>query len=97
MVRRGRKSKRGNVYYSNLSRMSVYPSFKKPTEEKTRERLREGDIIKVKIVGIDENGRGIAYYRSIKILIDDVMPGVEVMCKIIKAMGKIAFGKPLKS
>jgi predicted RNA-binding protein with TRAM domain len=65
--------------------------------QEERVALKEGDVIEVRIVGLDETGRGIAYYRGYKVIVDDVTPGSKVVCKLLRVTGNIAYGKALKT
>ncbi len=94
--RRGRKSRRTDVYTSNLSKMSVYPRFNRYDDRKSQE-IKEGDVIKVRIIGIDDSGRGIAYYKNVKVLVEDAIPGSEVVCKVVRVSGNLAYAKPLRT
>ncbi len=97
MAKRGYKSRRKDVYRSNFSRTRVYPSFKEYLKKEERKDVKEGDVVKVRIVGLDESGKGIAYYKGTKVLVEDVMPGMEVLCKIVKVIDGKAFAKALRS
>jgi len=97
LIKRGYRSRRRDVYHSNLSRISVYPSFKKYLREDEKKNIKEGDVVKVRIIGLDESGKGIAYYKGTKVLVEDVMPGMEVLCKIVKVIDGKAFAKVLKT
>jgi predicted RNA-binding protein with TRAM domain len=94
--RRRSASKREDLYFSNVLRKSVYPLFNSETPSKG-ECLSEGSIINVRVTGLDEMGRGVAYYKGYKILIDDVLPGSEVVCKVLKVVNNVAYAKALKS
>ena len=96
LAKRGYKSRRKDIYRSNFSRISVYPSFKEYLNKEERKGVKEGDVVKVKIVGLDESGKGIAYYKGTKVLVEDVTPGTEVLCKIVRVVDGKAFAKALK-
>jgi len=101
VVRRRRKAKE-DVYRTSFDRLSSYPSVRNAISRaeagssKPR-RLAEGDTVKVRITGVDDDGRPTGDYKGYKVVIDgvDVEPGVEVEVRITRVRGRVAYAEPL--
>ncbi|MEB2836155.1 MAG: hypothetical protein GSR80_000173 [Desulfurococcales archaeon] len=82
---RRRKRVRRDIYSSNIQRLSVYPSAARhgAPDPRAGKPPSPGDVVSVRIVSLDEDGRGIGYYRGFKVLVDDVEPGINLKVKIV--------------
>lgn len=95
---RSRKKRRGNVYTTNFGRISVYPSFQRPKESTGKRRLAPGDIVKVRVSNLDDDGRPMGAYLGYTVIIEgyEAEPGVEVRVEITRVEGRTAWGRPLE-
>jgi len=102
-VARGRKKRRGNVYGTNVERLSVYPSYretvrKQQEEEKKRSTPQEGAKIRVRITGMDDDGNPTGTYMGYTVVIDggvEAEPGLEVQVVIKKVRGRTIYARPV--
>ncbi|MEB3817008.1 MAG: TRAM domain-containing protein [Desulfurococcales archaeon] len=87
-----RRKRRGGPYSLDLRRLSVYPSFK-PHRSGGETSLRIGDIVRVHILSMDDEGRGVGYIRGCKVIVEDAEPGTDVVVKIVGAEGRTFHGQ----
>lgn len=91
MVNRRRKqSEKEDLYRTDFHRLSSYPTYR-DTNEKIM--LNQGDLIKVTIGNMDENGRGLALYKNYKVFVKgEVYPGDKVNVRIESIKGNTIIG-----
>ncbi|MEB3851624.1 MAG: TRAM domain-containing protein [Desulfurococcales archaeon] len=98
MARRRGKRVRRDVYSSNIQRLSVYPNPRSPRESRPQavRQLRPGDVVEIRVVELDDDGRGIGYYKGARVIVDDVEPGIQVKVRIsrVEESGRLAYGVP---
>jgi predicted RNA-binding protein with TRAM domain len=97
MVRRRGKRIRRDVYSSNIQKYSVYP---RPAGGRGGSRgtpntsqLQPGDKISLRIISVDEEGRGVGIYRGVKVIVEGAEPGVQVSVVIRKVEGDTAYAE----
>lgn len=92
---RSRRKRRSDVYRTDFSRISVYPQFQRPEQNKGLKRLEPGDVVRVRVSGLDDDGRPTAVFKGYTIVIDDgsVEPGAEVKVRIERVAGRVARGR----
>ncbi|MCE4628111.1 MAG: hypothetical protein F7C34_03060 [Desulfurococcales archaeon] len=67
---RSRRKRRSDVYRTDFSRISVYPRFQKPEQNKGLKRLEPGDVVRVRVSGLDDDGRPTAVFKGYTIIIE---------------------------
>jgi predicted RNA-binding protein with TRAM domain len=89
---RNRKKRSSEVYRTDLNRLSVYPQYKKPESRGKAPIIKEGDVITLRITGLDDDGRptGIAKGYTIVIVDGEVTPGEKVKVVVERVLGKTA-------
>ncbi|MEB3765119.1 MAG: TRAM domain-containing protein [Desulfurococcales archaeon] len=95
---RARKRKRSDVYRTDMNRLSVYPSFRKPKENMGRRHMRIGDIVKIRITGVDDDGNPIGVYQGYTVVITDSQfePGQEVTARITEVHGRTLYAEKVE-
>ncbi len=90
---RGKKVRR-DVYQTDMRRFSIYPTYRKPVENKGMKHLKPGDTVRVRISGVDDDGRPTAVYLGYTIIVEgDVEPGSEVRVEIARVEGRTAIAR----
>ena len=94
------KRKKRDPYSTNLERLSVYPSYKnisKKEEKRGVTRLKEGATIRVRVTGVDDEGRPTGIYKGYEISIEtqgvELEPGEAVNVKVKKIIGRKGYGE----
>jgi predicted RNA-binding protein with TRAM domain len=92
---RPRKKRRKDVYSTDMNRLSVYPSYKRPEEKTGRIQFRRGETIKVRVSGQDDDGRPTGVYKGYRVVIieGDAMPGEEVMVEVQEYKSGIVYAR----
>ncbi len=93
-MRKGRRRKK-DPYQTNFERLSIYPSKIKPKENHGR-RLKPGNLIKVRVTGVDEEGRPTGTFLNYLVIINNtesLEPGTIVKVKVLKTFGLKAIGE----
>jgi len=85
LLRRRRKA-RGEPYSLDVGRYSVYPPQRGRRASK-QERPSPGDRILLRITALDENGRGIGFYKGFRVIVEDALPGSRVEAIVTSARG----------
>ncbi|MGC9182118.1 TRAM domain-containing protein [Thermogladius sp. KZ2Tp1] len=68
-------------YTSDVQKFSIYPSIKRPEEERE---LRVGSIAVLNIDEVDEKGNGIAKYKNVRVIVRNASLGSRVKARILK-------------
>lgn len=100
MSRSAKKRKR-DPYSTNLERLSVYPSYRrsvsKAREAEREQGLREGSIIRVRISGIDDEGKPTGFYKGYEVSIEvrgrEPEPGESVTVRVKRISGRKVSGE----
>ena len=93
---RARKKRRSSVYNTDFSRISVYPSYQRPRQNTGPKRIEPGDELRVRVSGLDDDGRPTAVARGYTIVIEgaDIEPGKTVRVVVTRVEGRTAYAKP---
>ncbi|MCE4600678.1 MAG: TRAM domain-containing protein [Desulfurococcales archaeon] len=95
---RNSKRKKRDPYSTSYERLSIYPTYKNPESDNKRRSppVREGTTVKIRITGVDDEGRPIGLYSGYEIAVDesseDLEPGETVRVKIKRVRGRKALG-----
>ncbi len=88
--RRRKQSEKEDLYKTDFYRLSSYPTYR---NNDNKEVLNQGDLIKVVIGNMDENGRGLASYKNYKVFVKgEVFPGDRVNVRIETIKGNTIVG-----
>ena len=88
--RKGRRGSRDVAYKRDIQSYSIYPRIRVEREERP---VKPGGIYRVKILDIDEKGRGMGRIADIKIHVPQATVGDEVKVKILEVRGGDAYGE----
>jgi len=94
LVRRGRKRKK-DPYHTSFDRLSIYPKMTKPSED-TGRRLRPGDVIRVRLTGVDDEGRPLGTFQRYTVIVNGIErfePGEIVQVRVVSVHGLTAMGQ----
>lgn len=94
---RGEKRKERDPYSTSHERLSVYPSYKSSGVESKGPRIIEGASIRVRVTGVDDEGRPTGFYKGHEVAIEaggaDVEPGETVSVKVTRVSGRKVYGR----
>lgn len=93
-MRRRRSNRREDaVYKSDVYSYSTYPRVRIDREEST---VKPGNVYEVRILDVDDRGRGVGRVGSVRITIPQATVGDIVKVKILKVRGFEAQGEVLE-
>jgi len=92
---RSRRKRRGNVYRTDFSRISVYPKYQKPHQDMGPKKIEPGDEMRVRVSGLDDDGRPTAIAKGYTIVIEgiDLEPGENVRVVVERVEGRTAYAR----
>ena len=92
MPRRRGKRVRRDLYGASLSRLSVYPQAGGPGEGRP-EPPEPGDVLRVRIQSLDEDGAGVGFYRGYRVVVDGASPGETVEALVERVHKRTIYAK----
>lgn len=97
---RNQRRREENPYSTNLERLSVYPSYRNIRGVGNRMEapvLREGATVRLRVTGIDDEGRPTGFYKGYEISIEtmgvELEPGDQVIVELKKISGRRGYGE----
>jgi predicted RNA-binding protein with TRAM domain len=95
---RSRKKRRTDVYRTDFNRLSIYPRYQVPKPGQELKRFSPGDIIKIRITGLDDDGRPTALIKGYTVVVkaSGLEPGQEIKVVVENIDGKTIYAKQLE-